>query len=310
MCDAELHACGRPCHLGTILRDDKPLCSSPCIIDCRIKHEQHSCGNRLTCPVKCQLCPRLCATADHSHVLQNGAVHLCGQEHPCEGLCVSPGICYIATEPKSVESTFARKREMPQFTKYTQVANRLPCVRRIPKHKIRHDGAHVHSLKKDVFHFCETRCPYCQYICSLPLGHAQEHSTSHGFMEQTTGEIDGDGDTVQEVQGRKFSSGDSGAPMLCSMVCKGLGQHAHIAFCPSSREEVEHITKRTGPDPSKGKDWITHTSYWARSGFKDPYSVEELADFAKWDATIPIRPGTLPCTIRVSSAPGSHTHDV
>jgi len=109
-------------------------------------------------------------------------------------------------------------------------------------------------------------------------------------MEQTTWAIDGDDDTVREIQGRKFSAGDSGAPMLCSMVCKELGRHAHIAFCRSSsardctHREVQHITKRMGPDPSKAKDWITHSLHWARSGFKDPYSVEEQADFAKCDS--------------------------
>jgi hypothetical protein len=127
-------------------------------------------------------------------------------------------------------------------------------------------------------------------------------------MEQTTWALDGGDDAVREIQGRKFSSGDSGAPMLCSMVCKELGRHAHIAFCRSSsardctHREVQHITKRMGPDPGKPKDWITHALHWARSGmilctfgdlfglfmscpaagFKDPYSVEEQADFAKW----------------------------
>lgn len=185
--------------------------------------------------------------------------------------------------------------DIKTLQQYTQVANRLPCVQRIPKNKIRHDGAHVHSIKKDAFHFCETRCPYCQYVCSLPLGnnllfqtfssvilnfwacdigHAQEHSTSHGSMEQTTWAIDGDEDAVVEIQGRKFSSGDSGAPMLCSMVCKELGRHAHVSFCRSSsarectHRDVQHITKRMGPEPSKPKDWITHALHWARSGMK------------------------------------------
>jgi hypothetical protein len=156
--------------------------------------------------------------------------------------------------------------------KYTQVANRLPCVLRIPKNKLRHDGSHVHSKAREVFHFCETRCPYCQYVCQLPLGHAQEHSTSHGSMEQTTWAIDGDDDAVREIQGRKFSSGDSGAPMLCSMVCKELGRHAHIAFCRSATaascrdREVQHIKDRMQPEPGRAKDWITHSLHWARSG--------------------------------------------
>ncbi|KAF8306077.1 hypothetical protein DL93DRAFT_2172249 [Clavulina sp. PMI_390] len=256
--------------------------------------------------------------ARNTQSTHNGAVHLCGQEHSCEDLCASPGICHVATEPKSVESTFVGKRERFQFTKYTQVANRLACVQRIPKNKLRHDGPHTHSLKADAFHFCENRCPYCDYVCSLPLGHAQEHSTSHGSMEQTTWTLDGDDDAVREIQGRKFSSGDSGAPMLCSMVCKELGRHAHIAYCRSSNpracsdREIQHITKRMAPEPHRAKDWITHNLYWARAGFKDPYAVEEQADFAKCDSecageehqaheTTPAKPSY--CTLPMFHAP-------
>ncbi|KAF8306096.1 hypothetical protein DL93DRAFT_250101 [Clavulina sp. PMI_390] len=273
MCNAELHACGEPCHLNVVEQDGGPLCKLPCVIDCRKEHKKHTCENRLTCPVKCQLCPHICSTADHGHALQNGAVHLCGQEHPCKELCASPGICEVAVEPKSVESMFVGKFERFQFTKFTQVANRLPCIQRIPKNKLRHEGAHTHSLKPDTSHFCETRCPYCDYFCTSPFGHAQAiHSTSHGSMEQTVWSIDGDEDAVREIEGRKFTSGDSGAPMLCSMVCKQLGRHAHIAYCRSSNpracsdREVQHIAKRMAPEPHRPKDWITHKLHWARAG--------------------------------------------
>jgi hypothetical protein len=98
-------------------------------------------------------------------------------------------------------------------------------------------------------------------------------------MEQTRWAIDGGDDAIREIQGRKFSSGDSGAPMLCSMVCKELGRHTHLDFCRSSsaadciHRDVEHITERMGPNPSKPKDWITHALYWARSGANMPHVV-------------------------------------
>jgi hypothetical protein len=40
------------------------------------KHERHEC-DAVTCPLTCQLCKRLCATADHFHALGANAVHLC-----------------------------------------------------------------------------------------------------------------------------------------------------------------------------------------------------------------------------------------
>lgn len=46
-------------------------------------------------------------------------------------------------------------------------------------------------------------------------GHPQqEHETSHGSMSRTRWAVDGDDDTVIEVNGRRFGSGDDGAPLL------------------------------------------------------------------------------------------------
>src|SRR6267378_2742673 len=77
------------------------------------------------------------------------------------------------------------------------------------------------------------RCETCGYLCTLPLGlvvapsivlaaelvlaHTQqEHETRHGSMSRTRWAIeDGDGidETILELEGRKFSSNDDGAPM-------------------------------------------------------------------------------------------------
>ncbi|CEL64058.1 hypothetical protein RSOLAG1IB_11042 [Rhizoctonia solani AG-1 IB] len=96
-----------------------------------------------------------------------------------------------------------------------------------------------------------------------------------------------DEDAAYELQGRKFGSGDEGAPMLCSLVCAAQGRHAHIDFCRDpgncSDTDCEHITERMHPDPDRPKDWISHATYWARSGFKDPYSQDEQNGFLKCD---------------------------
>ncbi|KAG8917959.1 hypothetical protein FRC02_002744 [Tulasnella sp. 418] len=38
------------------------------------------------------------------------------------------------------------------------------------------------------------------------------------------------------------------------------------------------------PNPDRGKDWISHKLFWARTGFKDPYSSSDQAEFARCDA--------------------------
>jgi len=47
------------------------------ISNSEIPHDEHICGNRM-CPMKCELCNRMCSSDDHLHPFQQDAVHLCG----------------------------------------------------------------------------------------------------------------------------------------------------------------------------------------------------------------------------------------
>ena len=104
-------------------------------------------------------------------------------------------------------------------------------------------------------------------------GHTQqEHETSHGSMTQTRWAVDGPDGTSLELGGRKFSSVDEGAPMMCNLVCSSMGRHPHITNCraadgsPCYGADVQHIHERLTPDPDKPKDAITHGLYWRRMG--------------------------------------------
>ncbi|KIM22922.1 hypothetical protein M408DRAFT_331422 [Serendipita vermifera MAFF 305830] len=292
-CAAGIHTCGELC--GLVESDGNRLCDRLCTLDCRIPHELHKCDRSLSCPIKCQLCKSYCATGDHFHALQPDAVHLCGQKHSCQHLCEMEGVCEINTTPQAIESTIVGRRETSTFvgrhasfayTKYTQEARRLQCGVSLAPDQLQHDGRHVHSTDKKPFHYCEERCKHCGYYCTRQLGHTEpEHSTNHGSMTQTEWIIEGDDDTILEVQGRKYATGDSGAPMLCSLLCETLGRHVHVDSCRPDEDgscvgaELEHV-KRPG---GRAKDWITHRLFWARSGFKDPYSEEKLDEFKLCD---------------------------
>ncbi|PVF98363.1 hypothetical protein CPB86DRAFT_733118 [Serendipita vermifera] len=285
MCDAKVHACGAPCDL--ITPDGTLICPRKCVIDSDRPHERHSCEHALACPIKCQLCNSMCAAGDHFHALQPGAIHLCGQRHRCPKPCEALGICEINNAPQSVESTFVGKYSKFHYTKYTQVANRLPCGIWIEPDELSHEGNHTHTTDPVPFHFCEARCNQCGYYCTHPLGHSQdEHRTKHGSMDRTEWIIEGDDDTFLELQGRKFATGDNGAPMLCSMVCKTQGRHVHISPCrakdPALCQEggVEHIR---GKKLDKEYDWVSHKHFWTRSGFEDPYTNAERAEFELCD---------------------------
>ncbi|KAH7105369.1 hypothetical protein BKA62DRAFT_386244 [Auriculariales sp. MPI-PUGE-AT-0066] len=289
MC-AGRHACGMPCDLNDI---DVPgggkfRCEGVCIQPWDNQHVQHVCEARM-CPLRCTLCQRFCV-GTHFHGQEVYAVHLCDQEHACKSLCAAKGVCEISTVPHAIETTFTGRHEVFNFTKYSQDARRLPCEIRILPGEIKHHGPHIHTTDPSVAHFCDQRCPMCDYLCTLPCGHAQkEHETSHGSMSKTRWVMDGADDAALEIDGHRFASNDSGAPMLCSAVCDALGRHAHIDFCRATSDaqcsgaEIEHLTKKIMPHPNLPKDAISHAAFWERTGFKDPYSRENRADFAKCD---------------------------
>ncbi|KAM5540363.1 hypothetical protein V8D89_005821 [Ganoderma adspersum] len=288
MCSASTHECGMRCSLTSVrLSDGRTFsCDGQCRISSDVPHSDHRCDNT-QCPIDCQLCKRLCSDHDHLHGLQSGAAHLCGQEHACSAICQA-GICQIDTAPQSVEATFTGRHESFQYTKV--LSKRLPCVIAIPAGQVSHTGKHSHDMGPNPFHYCEERCPDCGYFCTLPLGHSQqEHDTSHGSMSKTKWAVDGGERTVLEVGGRKFGVNDDGAPMLCSMYCRSMGRHAHIGWCRTDDPancggpEHEHIAAPMQPNPRKPKDWIAHGLYWRRTGFLDPYSQEDQANFAKCD---------------------------
>ncbi|KAG1719880.1 hypothetical protein EDB19DRAFT_2044892 [Suillus lakei] len=293
LCAATVHACGQPCDLSklTLADGSTPPCRDTCGIPSDVDHNQHQCDARL-CSFPCQLCKRLCTNTSHLHGLQDGALHLCGEEHLCSRACTVDGICEIETTPQSIEATFTGRHETFQYTKYSQVAKRLRCMKSIPPGAVVHKGPHNHSLDKNVVHFCRERCEHCGYYCTLPLGHPQqEHETRHGSMSSSRWAVDGPDDTGLKVEGRRFSSNDEGTPMMCNLVCQAVGRHIHVDYCRApdasacrGNSEVQHISKRLVPNPERAKDYVTHNLFWRRAGFKDPYSQEEQANFAKCDS--------------------------
>ncbi|KAH9059728.1 hypothetical protein EDB87DRAFT_1831890 [Lactarius vividus] len=294
MCSALVHMCGEPCALRNVdLQGGKTLiCPGSCSIPSDQEHDTHSCDLRL-CPATCELCKRLC-DQPHLHGLTPGAHHLCGEAHSCAEPCAAPGICQIDTSPQSIEATFTGRHETFQYTKYTQVAKRMQCVLTIPPGLLSHVGEHIHSKESQPFHFCEMRCKNCGYFCTLPLGHTQqEHETSHGSMTETRWAVDGPDGASLELGGRKFSSNDEGAPMMCNLVCSSMGRHVHIDYCradqngPCDSVGIQHINDRMLPDPEKPKDAVVHSLYWRRTGFKDPYTRDERVNFGKCDAMCP-----------------------
>ncbi|KAI9455069.1 hypothetical protein BJY52DRAFT_1122205 [Lactarius psammicola] len=282
LCSALVHMCGQPCRLARLrLPNGKVFtCPGTCRVPIDKEHGDHECENR-ECPASCQLCDLRC-TRGHLHGFNPGEYHLCGTQHDCRSEC-SAGICEIQTKPETIEGVFTGRYDIFQYTKVSPLAKPLPCAKKIKPGEVKHPGPHIHSNDEKPFHYCNSRCKSCGYLCTLPFGHPQqEHETSHGSMSQTKWAIDGPDDTSFELGGHEFSSNDEGGTVLCSLVCKSMGRHVHVDFCRgfgSHNSETQHVNQRIFPDPYRAKDWITHALHWRRT---DPYSREDQANFAKW----------------------------
>ena len=105
-------------------------------------------------------------------------------------------------------------------------------------------------------------------------GHPQQvHETRHGSIPHTRWSVDGpDNTAVLKVAGRRFSTNDEVAPMMCYFLCQALGRHVRLDYCHSDDEadcvgsdEIQHIHKRLLSEPDCPKDYVTHSLFWKRS---------------------------------------------
>ncbi|PKC01948.1 hypothetical protein RhiirA5_504316 [Rhizophagus irregularis] len=104
-------------------------------------------------------------------------------------------------------------------------------------------------------------------------------------------------DSEFEYAGHKLRVGDQGTFVLCNLHCKDLGRHRHIDYCKNEEncksgnqgqgQDIQHINEKVQPNPEKPKDFISHKLFWERTGFKDPYSVQEQQEFTKCDHECP-----------------------
>ncbi|GBB87958.1 hypothetical protein RclHR1_14460001 [Rhizophagus clarus] len=281
ICQSTRHYCGDPCSLNTRTDKGNYQCPNKCITPHEEEHTKHKCEND-SCPIQCPIkdCQRKCPINDHFHAFSDLIVdHFCGNEHQCLNECEQPGICKVHVEPQKQEEVYKGKIQEFTFTKYIQLSEKLKCSKKIPPNKFEHEGPHIH----DNFHYCDVKCPFCEYYCTLPYGHPQKHYTRHGNMIQT--EFTAENDEF-EYKGYKLRVGDKGTFVLCSQVCKELGRHRHIDYCRNQEscklgnqgKDIQHIDDNISPNPEMKKDYISHHLFW-----EHPYSSKELQEFSKCD---------------------------
>lgn len=129
--------------------------------------------------------------------------------------------------------------------------------------------SHCHSDAKTFARYLLVSCKHGPVIPARaddsPEGHSQqEHETQHGYMSRARWTVDGPDNVPLEIECRKFSTNDEGAPIVCNFVCSAMGRHVHIDYCRvdgeascTGSEELQHLTKRMQPAPDRAKDVLT-----------------------------------------------------
>ncbi|KAL3686193.1 hypothetical protein R1sor_004215 [Riccia sorocarpa] len=279
-CNSREHKCAERCSLRS--------CNNPCITPFEITdHPRHVCHEKF-CPLPCSMkgCNRRCESKDHFHDETPNVIHSCGLPHPCLEKCEVRGNCAVQQDLVKTMKTFRNKFGSFEYEHVAeQTGVRKSCCIEIPPFHTKHEGPHLHSVKENIVHFCDIKCPACGYFCTEPIDHPGLHNTVHGNMRGTT--FSAESEKI-ELEDRKYEWGDSGAAEMCNMHCKKQGRgHIHMVFCPSGQagggicysrlhaDGVRHETIQYGPDFDVPKDEMTHAAYWRHTQFVDPCSQED-----------------------------------
>ncbi|PKC03338.1 hypothetical protein RhiirA5_423914 [Rhizophagus irregularis] len=278
VCDKISHSCGEPCILI-----DKRNCQKVCSKKIGHNDDEHLCQSRNHyCGEDCSLSKHI--TKGNYHC-PNKCIKPYEEEHDLHR-CENIG-CPIQCPVPNCKERCQSDDNFHAFS-YIQLSERLKCNKKIPPNEFKHTGKHTHN--ENGFHYRDAKCR-CEYYCTLSYKHKQkDHDTRHGNMTQTefTGE-----DNEFEYLGHKLRVGDQGTFVLCNLFCKELGRHRHIDYCQNEEickienQNIQHINEKVSPNPDRSKDFISHKLYWERTGFKDPYSVQEQQEFTKCDYECP-----------------------
>ncbi|KAH7438563.1 hypothetical protein KP509_04G020600 [Ceratopteris richardii] len=297
ICKSPQHMCREKCSL--------PGCENQCNIPFESEHDQHVCNEKF-CPVQCLMphCTRQCATEDHFHLLKDDAQHFCSSEHLCDAKCEARGVCNVVTELVKQTKVFHGKRGDFEYDFVSEQSEfRKGCCVMIPAFTSKHSGPHLHSLNTNVIHYCDVRCPNCEYYCQLPFGHAGLHDTQHGNMKKSR--FVADTENI-DFHGRQYVRGESGVAEMCAMYCRARGRgHTHLIPCPERSgvypeerkvrctekvyDGAKHLTKKEQRDLGEKDplDQMMHATYWEYIGFKDPCDKHEGKFFALCDHYCP-----------------------
>ncbi|KAE9025238.1 hypothetical protein PR001_g11919 [Phytophthora rubi] len=287
------------------------------------EHSVHKCAE-VQCLHTCLMkgCKNTCGEKDHFHgqgaesrtfASESGmtpvtyfgervaaVTHLCAGSHACPESCQIDGICEQKVHLKKSARTYAGARGTFEYIYQEMNGCKKQCAHVLPSGDKDHAGCDHSCLAQSasgedgeqiMVHYCDVRCPSCNYYCSKHFGHMGLHATSHGNMRQTyfmakTNDID--------IEGRKYQVGERGIAEMCNLFCSKMGRgHTHYLPCESkggekcvytadaSEDHRRHCVDELFPPPGRDMDELLHAQFWSTIGWEDPCNDEERAEFAK-----------------------------
>ncbi|KAG7378689.1 hypothetical protein PHYPSEUDO_009758 [Phytophthora pseudosyringae] len=314
-CSVQVHVCGAKCSAAT--------CAAPCLLDIQREHTVHNCAE-VQCLHPCLMegCKHLCGEKNHFHgqaaesrafAEESGAhcdedsdddlvvTHMCSGSHACGEMCTVDGICEQKVHLKKDARMYTGARGSFEYIYQEMNGCKKHCVHVLPSGQVDHDGFGHSCLAQsssgddeepNTVHYCDARCPSCNYYCNKHFGHLGLHATSHGNMRQTYFMAKGNDIDVED---RKYQVGERGIAEMCNLFCSKMGRgHVHYYPCESkdgekcvytsadaSADQRRHCVDNLFPPPDKEMDELLHAKFWASIGWEDPCSDEERALFAK-----------------------------
>ncbi|CAK4721510.1 unnamed protein product [Aphanomyces euteiches] len=105
-------------------------------------------------------------------------------------------------------------------------------------------------LCNSAIHYCDVRCPCCQYFCDKAYGHADLHRTSHGNMKDTYFVSDSQ---AVDIGDRKYTAGEQGVAEMCPFFCSKMGR-GHVHFMPCQHKANTCIYTTSDGKKKVGKE--------------------------------------------------------
>ena len=151
--------------------------------------------------------------------------------------CSSEGIC--ETRVERTNKLFKNEYNEFYYTYIELIVVQKPCKHILETGMVYHENIHICNSK---MHLCPARCPDCNALCSLWVGHSGFHqSDTHRNKDNSIfisidkafeHEHEDFNDRLAHKSTFKFNAGESASPETCDESCSRRSRgHSHPVLC-------------------------------------------------------------------------------